>query len=305
MAIAALDAGKHVVIEKPLAADLASAARIAAAARQASTTVTVCLPMRHDARVIAARAAIDDGQLGMTRGALATYLNDKPSSYYFGGFSSRASSTWRLSKERSGGGVIIMNLLHQLDLVRYLFDCEAVSVRASTLTSEPTPGIEDLASVVVDFDGKIATFVGGSRVLAGGGDSLRLWGDAGLVEVFPDLHVHSARSDADKPPARTETTRPRAPRSRSSQSRVERRVLRSRVMRRLRPRPPVARVPDEELLRRVRFVEGVASGIALGEQPGPDVDDGLAIQSLVEAAYLSAERDATIRPPDLLRGITG
>lgn len=289
----AIAAGKHVVVEKPLAADLPAAARIAAAARGARTSVTVCLPMRDDVRVVAGRQAIAEGLVGVLHGALAVHVADKPPSYYFGGFSSRAPSTWRLSKERSGGGVLIMNLLHHIDMVRYLLDREAIAVRASTMSLGAPDDIEELASVVVEFDGALATFAGGSRAARGPGEALRLWGDVGHLEILPKLVL---RSLLPYPLPKVPQTARRDGVA-AQRSLARRLVARARRGRRPAAVPPE---PDEELDRRVRFVERVASGVAAGERPGPTAEDGLALQAIIAAAYRSAEDGAVVRPAELL-----
>ena len=64
-----------------------------------------------------ARRLIDDGALGEPAGVLLNFFMDKPPSYWVGGYSGRAHSSWRASREQAGGGLLIMNLCHYIDLV--------------------------------------------------------------------------------------------------------------------------------------------------------------------------------------------
>jgi predicted dehydrogenase len=189
IALAALDAGKHVLLEKPLAHDLTSARRIAAAADASPLTMSVLFPMRSDKRLVGARDAIGAGLLGAPLGVCASYLVDKPRSYFHGGFSQRAQSSWRLSKARSGGGFLIMNLVHQLDAIRALLGTEADHVYADMTPSAIAPEIEDVTTLVVRFGSVIATLAGGGSVAGGGGQQLLLWGEAGRIQVLPEYSI--------------------------------------------------------------------------------------------------------------------
>ena len=76
LALQALAAGKHVVIEKPPANDLASAIEIVKAADRAGRVVSFCLH-RYEPRVQAARRVITEGALGDLTGALVSFWMDK------------------------------------------------------------------------------------------------------------------------------------------------------------------------------------------------------------------------------------
>ncbi|MFI6908720.1 Gfo/Idh/MocA family protein [Nonomuraea sp. NPDC050394] len=192
VALAALAAGKHVLLEKPLAHDLGSARRIAAAAAGAGTTVSVLFPLRADPRFRRARTAVRQGRIGTPLGAAASYAVHKPTSYFRGGFSQRAISSWRLSKARAGGGFLIMNVIHHVDAIRSLLDAECDSVYAEMAPSAIAPEVEDTVAVILRFGQVVATLTGGASVPGGDGQRLHLWGAAGQVRVLPDHAVTSA-----------------------------------------------------------------------------------------------------------------
>ncbi|MGH3713109.1 MAG: Gfo/Idh/MocA family oxidoreductase [Micromonosporaceae bacterium] len=198
IALATLDAGKHLLLQKPLAADLAAAKRITRAAGRASSTTSVLFPGRYEAAYRNARRAHDQRLIGEPSGLIATYLVDKPPSYYRGGYSMRSASTWRLSKARSGGGILIMNLLHHLDAAQSLLRADAEWVFAQTAASPHSAEIEDFASVMVKFGKTVATFVGAASVPGSPGEQFRFWGTAGHCVVYPRWRFASAaRRDID------------------------------------------------------------------------------------------------------------
>ena len=258
---AALNAGKHVLLEKPLAADLDAALRIVQMAEDSASLVGVLVPMRSDDRFLRAVEAIESSPDGRPTGAAGTYLSRKPEHYFSGGYSRRAPSTWRQSKTRAGGGVLIMNVLHHLDAVRALIGREAQSVVARTAPSSDYPGIEDLASVIVDFGGVLATFVGAGSVFNGPGERIELWNASLRIALLPDgvvFHEDGRRSpEADAPPP----TR------------------------------------DES---RTDFISGFARAVISGGQPAVTVRDALAVQAIVAAAYVSAEEDRSVRLAEVL-----
>ncbi|MDG4793693.1 Gfo/Idh/MocA family oxidoreductase [Micromonospora sp. WMMD1082] len=204
LATAVLDAGKHLLLQKPLAADLASARRIVRAAGDASTTASVLFPGRYEAAYRYARSARDAGLIGTPVGLLSTYLVDKPTSYYRGGYSMRAVSDWRLSKTRSGGGVVMMNLLHHIDIANALLPDDPDWVFATTLASPHSAEIEDFASLTVSFGTAVATFVGTATIPGPPGQELRMWGSEGHCTVLPQWQFTSRRDPGTDVRARPE-----------------------------------------------------------------------------------------------------
>lgn len=257
-AVAGLDAGKHVIVEKPLANDLESALEIAAAAERASTELSVCFPFRYEPRVEAARRLVAAGALGELVGTLLGFLADKPESYWFGGFTSRTSSDWRASRTKAGGGILIMNLCHYIDLLRYLTGDEPARVLALTGTVDRPGEIEDSVAATLQYEGgAIGTFFGSSAARGMPGRSeLRLWGTEGHVVVEPDGSVFSERAIPGLRSGRWHTFG-ELPRWNS----------------------------------RAVYLSRFASAIAEGRTPDVTVEDALAVQKFVELAYASAASD--------------
>jgi predicted dehydrogenase len=96
-AVAALEAGKHVLCEKPLANTLVEAREMVEAARRVGTLSMVCHNYRRAPAVQLAKRLIDEGRLGEIRHWRAVYLQDWL-------LDPATPMTWRLRKETGGAG---------------------------------------------------------------------------------------------------------------------------------------------------------------------------------------------------------
>ncbi len=188
IAIAALEAGKHVLVEKPLANTLAEAEAMADAARSArerGVQSMVGFNYRRVPALALAKELIAEGRVGTVRQVRAAYLQDwlvDPES----------PMTWRLNKETAGSGALGDIASHAIDQVLFLL-CDqvtAVSGRLHTFTSS-RPGPKGPEEVTVDdaawatltlASGAIAS-VEVSRVATGQKNSLKLeiYGDQGSL----------------------------------------------------------------------------------------------------------------------------
>jgi predicted dehydrogenase len=188
IAIAALAAGKHVLVEKPLANTLAEAEAMAAAARSAQANGVQSMVGFNYRRVPAlalARELIAEGRLGTVRHVRAAYLQDwlvDPDS----------PMTWRLNKETAGSGALGDIASHAIDQVLFLLGEQVTEVAGRLHTFTPTrPGRDGPEQVTVDdaawvtltlASGAIAS-VEVSRVATGQKNSLKLeiYGDKGAL----------------------------------------------------------------------------------------------------------------------------
>ncbi len=118
VAAAALDAGKHVLVEKPLALSLADCDRIAEAAARAGTVATVGFNLRHHRLVQRARDAVRDGIVGEVA-VMQTTISGNDAN----------APAWIRSQEL-GGGVMIEKGVHHYDLWRHLLGAEVEQVSA-------------------------------------------------------------------------------------------------------------------------------------------------------------------------------
>ncbi len=126
-AIAALEAGKHVVCEKPLAASWADARAMAAAAKGAKGKTFVWFNYRRCPAVGLARAIVAEGRLGKIRHVRARYLQS------WGG--PETPMSWRFRKATAGSGAHGDLNAHAVDLCRFVTGEEITEVGGALASS--------------------------------------------------------------------------------------------------------------------------------------------------------------------------
>ena len=259
-------AGKHVIVEKPAANDLASALEMKAAAREAGVTLSICFPHRYEPHVLLARSLATRGALGEVGGAAIKLLLDKPPGYWVGGYTGRTRSDWRRSRAQAGGGILIMNVSHYLDLLRHLTGLEVEAVTAFTDVQDHDQNVEDIAALTLRLtNGAIVSVLGGASVRGSEETELRLWGSRGQIVLEPERRLFTLHELDEVLPGRwTE----------------------------------FGDLPPTNI--RAAYLARLATSIARGEQPDVTADDGLAVQAVIEAAYESAVDGRVVRPADLL-----
>lgn len=116
--LAALSAGVHVLTEKPLAVTLSDAERMLdehAKRERRGQLFATALVLRADARYVKLRAMLRDGTLGRVQRIAWTVTDCFRSAAYY------ASADWRGTFRGEGGGVLVNQCSHQLDLWQWLF----------------------------------------------------------------------------------------------------------------------------------------------------------------------------------------
>jgi UDP-N-acetyl-2-amino-2-deoxyglucuronate dehydrogenase len=147
LAIRALRAGKHVLVEKPMTIDLAEADRMVAAARETGRTLATVFQRRWWPAAMNVRRAIDEGQIGapvLGRCALSWW---RTRAYY-------ERDAWRGRWDTEGGGVLVNQGIHAIDMFQWLMGGEPEEVvgRWSNQT-HPFIEVEDTAAAIVRFKG--------------------------------------------------------------------------------------------------------------------------------------------------------
>lgn len=130
IAVAALEAGKHVLCEKPLANSVEEAEAMVAAAERAAARGQVAMVGFNYRRVPAAayaRALVAEGRIGTLRHVRVRYLQDWL-------VDPRSPLTWRLRKESAGSGALGDLGAHAVDLAQYLTGEAVAGVSALTET---------------------------------------------------------------------------------------------------------------------------------------------------------------------------
>lgn len=144
-------AGKAVICEKPIAPDLAQADRLIGACARARVPLATCFPLRYLAGAKWTRELIAAGALGEIIAVRLSGLSEKQESYWTGGYSGRSPTEWRKSKTSSGGGVMITNLIHNIDLARALTGLEVTRAFGEAGTFCTNVEVEDLAFATLRY----------------------------------------------------------------------------------------------------------------------------------------------------------
>ncbi|GAQ16942.1 oxidoreductase [Oceanobacillus picturae] len=200
IAVAALEAGKHVLIEKPLSKTVEEALSVKDAVIKSGKVLQVGFVRRHGEHTKVLKKFIDKGTLGEIYYAKASYLRRLGNP---GG--------WFSDKAKSGGGPLIDLGVHVIDICWYLMGKpKPVSVSGNTYkklgnrsnienlsfykAAEYNPelnDVEDLANAIIRFENGATIMVDVSFTLHTKDNelSVKLFGENGGAEVEPELHI--------------------------------------------------------------------------------------------------------------------
>ena len=195
-AIAALQAGKHVIIEKPAEVTVAKTDEIIAAQRQAGKLVAVISQHRFDPATEVTVEAIRRGELGRLTTGIASIDWWRGQGYY-------DSGDWRGTWALDGGGALMNQGVHTVDLLLATMG-RPVEVFAYTGTlAHQRMEVEDAAVGVVRFEsGALGVLHATTAAYPGLSARLQVHGDRGSVVIDNDelsfIHVTRAGSQAEE-----------------------------------------------------------------------------------------------------------
>lgn len=195
LATRALNAGKHVVVEKPIDVTLPAAAAIARAEARGSARATVISQHRFDPASRLVHRAVHDGQFGRITSGLADIAWWRSQEYY-------DSGTWRGTWAMDGGGALMNQGIHTIDLLVWMLG-EPVEVYARTARlAHQRIEVEDTAVATIAFAGGALGIVHGTTAAYPGLTArLQIHGDRGSAIIDADRleYFHAASVDADAP----------------------------------------------------------------------------------------------------------
>ncbi|MHB1683672.1 MAG: Gfo/Idh/MocA family protein [Bacilli bacterium] len=182
--IRAARAGKHVIVEKPIEVSLTQADAMIRACREHGVKLTVISQHRFDASTVAVKQRIDNGDFGrMMLGEAA--VNWYRSQVYYD------SGAWRGTWALDGGGALMNQSIHTIDLLQYLMGpVDSVFAHTRTLHHERIE-VEDMAVAVVQFKGGgIGTIVGTTAAYPGLSARVEVFGSKGTAVIDKDRLTH-------------------------------------------------------------------------------------------------------------------
>lgn len=139
--IEALKRGINVITEKPLASTLEQGKAIVEAAAASSARSGVCFQNRYNGPVVALKERLESGDYGRILGASGTVLWHRDAQYY-------NNRPWRGSWEGSGGGLLMNQAIHTLDLLQWLVGpVTEIQGNASNRSLADVIEVEDTAEI--------------------------------------------------------------------------------------------------------------------------------------------------------------
>ena len=198
--IQAVQAGKHVVVEKPIDINLAVIDEFIAAADKAKVKVAGVFQSRYDPLFRTIKQVIDSGRLGRLYGIHADLFWWREQSYYEDVKHGKWKGTW----EMDGGGSLANQGIHTMDLVQWLAG-PVQSVFGYMGIYAHNIEAEDKVSAVLRFkNGAIGTINTTTAAWPGGGDTLTIHGANGTIATAKERHFLEVWKLRDDPEGKEE-----------------------------------------------------------------------------------------------------
>ena len=180
IAMSAIDAGKHVLVEKPMATNLEDCQRMIAAAEKKGVVLMAGQCRQFMPMYRATKKAIARGDIGCVRAVRFDTMLDIPSFAPYG--------HWMLNGAQAGGGVVISQCIHGIDLMRYFIgDVVRVTAICRNTSSLFLRGAENFACAILEFEnGAIGEMFGTfSGFRMPWGEQFMIFGDEGTIHAVP------------------------------------------------------------------------------------------------------------------------
>ena len=181
MAIQALEAGKHVLVERPLASTADGASRVVEAAVRAGRVLGVGLPHRFRPEVVALKSFVEGGELGDLHAVRGSWLTRAfPTT----------RATWRSRRDTAGGGALVDLGIPALDLCLWIIGFPEPK-RVTCVVRRDDGELEHSASMMLETASGLALTLEVSHRLFAGDDRfyVRVMGSEGTGR-FPPLEVY-------------------------------------------------------------------------------------------------------------------
>ena len=145
VAMYAFEKGVNVLTEKPMDIDYESAQRAVDRAKELGVQFGVIFQCRYNNSAVLVKDAVKSGRLGKIISARSTLTWSRPDDYY-------SESDWKGTWDKEGGGVVIDQAIHSIDLTRWIIDSEVEGISCSlTNRGHAKVEVEDTAEGLVTF----------------------------------------------------------------------------------------------------------------------------------------------------------
>ena len=262
--VAAAEAGKHVLVEKPIEVNAERAREMIEACDRHGVTLGVVYQSRWKPHCQAVRKAVERGSLGELVLASVAVKWHRPPEYY-------ASADWRGTWAFDGGGVLINQAIHNVDLLLW-FAGDVARVRARTANRlHRDIEVEDTVVAQLEFaNGALGAIEATTAAYPGSARRVELHGTEGTIVLLDDEVAEWDLRDGTPAPAREVSAATAAARA-------------THVM------------ADHRWHQ--RQIEAFADAVNAGDTPLVDGREGLRSLELVLAVYASARKGAAVDVP--------
>jgi predicted dehydrogenase len=177
IAVECLEAGCHVICEKPIALSTGDADEMIAAAKKNGKKLAVCFQNRFNASVQKLRAALETGRFGRVLHAMVQVRWNRNESYY-------AEAPWRGTWEQDGG-TLMNQCTHGIDLLQWMMGEDAVRVQAQTRRFMRPIDAEDFGAAIVEFkNGAVGIIEGSADIFPTNlNETLSIFGEKGSAVI--------------------------------------------------------------------------------------------------------------------------
>jgi predicted dehydrogenase len=256
----ALEAGAHVLVEKPMAPTAAEARRMVEAAAKARRVLMVAMQRRFGAVERAIKDALTSGAIGKPNFIRARFPHGGPHLWAPG-------QNWFTTASEAGGGAMLDLGVHVADLaIWFMGEVDSVSGQVGTLAKQIE--VDDTGAMVLHFKSGAIGVVEASWSSMPPLSAIEIYGSEGRVMAgYPRNDISILKADGSPAPG----------------------FSRDEVMSRFDPRDFL--VPSRELA--ANFVGAIQGGV----KPSPDGHDGLRAVEAIEACYRSSRTGSRIRLP--------
>lgn len=260
--IACAEAGKHIITEKPMDIRWERVQAMLETCRRNKVKLTVISQNRFQSDIVRAKELVDSGRLGTIAAANAAVNWYRTQEYY-------DSSAWRGTWEWDGGGALMNQGIHTVDLLQYLAGpVESVFARHRTASHERIE-VEDVAALTLQYKhGGIGTLFASTGCYPGLQTRIELFGSGGTLILennkIVTLHIRGQET-SDDPSQQQQASSGVSPNPSSSN--------------------PVYAVGDTHLLQYLDLIDAIEQD----REPSMNGEEGAKPVAIILAAYLSAQ----------------
>ena len=203
VSIKALESGKAVLCEKPMATTLTECEAMAAAAGKANKPLMIAQNQRLTKAHQMARQMIAEGRIGRVVSFRTTFGHGGPETWSI----NPGKGTWFFDKQKAAMGAMADLGIHKTDLIQYLLGQNVVKVKTVLTTLDKTDaagaliGVDDNAICIYTMeDGAIGTMTVSWTYYGAEDNSTILYGTRGIMRIYdnPDFAIEIINSDGSK-----------------------------------------------------------------------------------------------------------